>query len=245
MLDRLRRTPPLFLASVTSAKEARIAAATGADILDCKSPADGALGALPLATVREIVAALPASAIVSATVGDLPASAAILVPAAKAMAETGVSIVKVGFFGDGEVTTAIRALKSANLGTARLYAVLMADRNPDFDVIAELSAARFLGVMLDTADKSAGPLSEVMATEKLQAFVERARRAGLIAGLAGSLRRQHIPPLAALRPDILGFRGALCSGGRTGALQESLVAGVRDDIAAAREKFSRTERSVA
>ena len=36
-------------------------------------------------------------------------------------------------------------------------------------------------------------------------------------GVAGSLRPEHVAPLLALRPDVIGFRGALCHGGRRDA----------------------------
>ena len=46
----------LMLASVLSVEEAETALAHGADIIDCKDPHRGALGALPLARITEIVA---------------------------------------------------------------------------------------------------------------------------------------------------------------------------------------------
>ena len=54
-----------------------------------------------------------------------------------------------------------------------------------------------------------------------------ARAAGLLTGLAGSLTTADIPPLAALGPHYLGFRGALCRGDRTAALDPAAFAAVR------------------
>ncbi len=98
--------------------------------------------------------------------------------------------------------------------------------------------------MLDTAGKSAGSLTDVMERSRLTSFVERAKAAGLIAGLAGSLRIGDIGPLAALKPGILGFRGALCTGGRTGVLDAGKVLHVRQAIDAAANDDV-TKRSVA
>ena len=119
----------------------------------------------------------------------------------------------------------------------------MADRISDFSLVPHLARAGFIGVMLDTAAKSAGALTDVMARDKLEAFLAIAREHHLAAGLAGSLRECDIAPLAALGPDVLGFRGALCAGGRTGTLEEARVLAVRRaiDRAAGRE----TVRSVA
>lgn len=234
----LDRSSPAFLASVTTADEARQALAAGADIIDAKDPTKGALGALDPDTIRAIVAAIAGRAPVSATIGDLPTEPDVLCAAAQSTAATGVDIVKAGFFGDRDPREAIAALGrtdlgSANLGKVCLVAVLMADRNPDFAILPALAAAGFAGVMLDTADKRAGALPDVVAPVRLQSFLNDARRLGLSAGLAGSLRRADIARLVNLGPDIIGFRGALCSSGRTSALDGALVRCVRDDIDAA------------
>ena len=123
----------------------------------------------------------------SATIGDLPAEADVMVDAASAMAATGVDIVKVGFFGDADPRPAIAALGRALGGRTRLVAVLMADQNPDLTLLPVLAAAGFVGVMLDTADKSAGSLTTVLSQDRLAEFVRKAQANGLFAGLAGSL----------------------------------------------------------
>jgi uncharacterized protein (UPF0264 family) len=49
-----------------------------------------------------------------------------------------------------------------------------------------------------------------------------------MSGLAGSLRIGDIAPLAALGPDLLGFRGALCQpGGRAAQISTERVRAVR------------------
>nr|WP_244433876.1 (5-formylfuran-3-yl)methyl phosphate synthase [Azospirillum sp. B506] len=61
----------------------------------------------------------------------------------------------------------------------------------------------------------------------------RLLRAGsrLQTGLAGSLRVADIPALAALSPDYLGFRCALCSGERTNAIDPQEAARVAACVA--------------
>ncbi|HEY0145489.1 MAG TPA: (5-formylfuran-3-yl)methyl phosphate synthase [Methylovirgula sp.] len=241
MIDGLRLGKPAFLASVTNADEAEAALAGGADIIDCKDPASGALGALGADTVRDIVARIGGRLAVSATVGDLPSDPDILVKAAAQMAATGVDIVKVGFFGGDDPGAAISALGIADLGPARLVAVLMADREPDFAVVPELAASGFAGVMLDTADKTAGRLTSVLSIARLTKFVGLARDNDLFVGLAGSLKEGDISVLAGLEPDMLGFRGALCPAGRKSALERSRVAAIRRALDAAKlEKMRET-----
>ena len=88
---------PRFLASVRSVAEARLAAALGAELIDLKEPRRGALGAVPAAEQRRILAALgEGRPIVSATVGDHPFAADRLAGHLRRAALTGVDIVKFG-----------------------------------------------------------------------------------------------------------------------------------------------------
>lgn len=225
-----------MLASVTSVREACVAAAGGADIVDCKDPAQGALGALPADVVAAVRARLP-HAVVSATIGDLPARAEVLVPAARAMAATGADYVKVGLFPGGDAVRAIRALGNAfplrstadaDKAGPRLVGVLLADRRPDLSLIPVMAAAGFAAVLIDTAGKDGRSLTDILAPAALAVFIGEAHAAGLAAGLAGSLRLEHLPGLLAFEPDIVGFRGALCAGSdRRAAIDEGRVAGIR------------------
>ncbi len=219
---RVPQNRPAFLASVKNAFEARAAVAGGADILDCKDPGNGALGAVSPAVIREIMAAR-SGLTVSATLGDLPNDADLVVAAAKETAATGVHIIKCGIFASAGAVDVIRALGNADLAQARLAAVMMADREPDFDLIPHLAVCGFDVVMLDTAGKSSGSLRDLLSIARLELFLRRASEAGLTAGLAGSLSLEDVAPLVALGPAILGFRGALCSKGRTGTLESVKV----------------------
>jgi hypothetical protein len=121
------------------------------------------------------------------------------------------------------------------LGRVRLVAVLLVDQAQeaglDLGLIGPLRDAGFAGVMLDTADKRAGALPELLAGAALQEFVNAAQGAGLFAGLAGSLFASHVPQLLALAPDVLGFRGGLCrEGARNAAIDAQAVRAVRRAI---------------
>ena len=220
-----------LLASVTCEAEARLAAAGGADIIDCKDPAAGALGALPSAVVARIRAAVPAHVPVSATIGDLPAEPEPVLEAARAMAATGCDIVKIGLFPGGDAQATIRHLGRHLAPHASLVAVLMADAPCDPALVPALGEAGFAGVMLDTATKDGRTLRDHRDPPSLRAFIAEARAARLFAGLAGSLRLTQIPELLALAPDVLGFRGALCrASDRTSTLDASALAAVRRAI---------------
>lgn len=216
-----------FLASVTSLAEARLAAAAGADIVDCKEPAAGSLGALPLETIAAVRAGLPGVAL-SATVGDPSEDADAVSAAVLATAETGVDFVKVGVLPGAGGRKVIGRIGTLRLPPCRLVAVMLADRGYDIELLASLAPSGFSGVMLDTDDKSGPPLPGVLSEAQLATFIAAAQARGLFAGLAGALRLPHIAALRALQPDVLGFRGALCRGeSRTAALDAGAIAEVR------------------
>lgn len=224
-----------LLASVTDPQEARSALAGGADLIDLKDPARGALGALPVATVREVAETVAGRAPVSATVGDPPMVPDRMIAAVRQRAAAGADIVKVALSADEEAGPSLRALGSlADEGIA-VVVVLFADEGPDRSWIQSVAEARLAGIMLDTAGKGAASLRQLVTDGWLAAFVEMARAQGLMVGLAGSLQASDAAPLAALDPDYVGFRGALCRGGdRTAALDPEALAGLRARIASTR-----------
>jgi uncharacterized protein (UPF0264 family) len=227
---------PRLLASVADLAEAALALALGADILDLKDPASGALGAWPVPRLAEAAARFGGRRPLSATVGDLPMAPATLRDAARHTAASGVDIVKVGFFRGGDHVGCARTLGEVAAEGVRLVAVLMADQSPDTALLPVLAAAGFYGAMLDTADKRAGGLRHHLDEAALRRFVGTARAHGLLTGLAGSLAVVDVVPLAALGPDYLGFRGALCRGGRAAALDADAFRAVRQAVrSAARE----------
>lgn len=203
-----------LLISVTSPAEASLALAAGADIIDGKDVRRGALGALPGAVLREIVATVGGRVPVSATAGDWPAEPDKLVPAVEAIATTGVDLIKIGFYPGGNWQACLRAL--APLASDRnLIGMFLADLTayPEQHVAA-FAEAGFAGVMLDTAGKSGRRLTDLLPATRLGAFTDTARAGWMASGLAGSLTLDDIAMLAPLAPTLLGFRGAACSGSR-------------------------------
>jgi uncharacterized protein (UPF0264 family) len=217
-----------MLASVTSLAEARIALAAGVDIIDLKAPEKGALGAVPVAVVREVVAAIGGACPVSATIGDQPLQPEPVLASVLQMADAGVDYVKIGFFDGGDLSATLDALALPASGGLKLIAVLFGDRQPDIACLDAIAAAGFCGVMLDTQDKQRGSLLDCCEIVFLADFVTAARERGLLCGLAGSLRSGDVETLLPLAPDYLGFRGALCVGSRrTERLDEDAVREIR------------------
>lgn len=217
----------LMLASVADAKEAQTALAAGADIIDGKDPTHGALAALPRQRLAAIRGAVGAKAKVSATAGDWPMIPARVCAAVAELAGGGLDFIKIGLLAEGEAVAAALAPLAARQA---LIAVLFADRKPGASLIDAVASAGFAGVMVDTAQKDGRGLCDFLAPAAVAEFIARAHRAGLWAGLAGSLTLADIPVLLPLGPDFLGFRGALCAGSRKSAIDPALARAVRAAI---------------
>jgi (5-formylfuran-3-yl)methyl phosphate synthase len=229
-----------MLASVRDLEEARIVLDAGVDLIDLKQPADGALGALPVDVIRDVVAFVAGRTLTSATAGNIEPDVAAVQAAMDRIAATGVDYVKAGLFppqweqGGRDYAAVYACLAGLRPpGGARRIAVMFADLAPPPELVDAVADAGFDGVMVDTALKTGHSLPDVAGTEWLAAFVERARARKLLCGLAGSLRVAHIESLARLNPDYLGFRGALCSGqARAQGLDADAVRHVRDTLGA-------------
>ena len=215
-----------LLVSVRDVAEALLAAEHGADLVDCKEPSAGALGALPVETIAAVVRAdrsrFPGRTL-SATVGDFaPGAVDPVMERVAAVAATGVDYVKVG------VAPGAFALLDALRGCdAAVVPVFIADAGLDPALLERACAAPFPALMLDTADKSAGSLFDVLDTPTLRRFVQAARAAGRWSGLAGALRLEDAARVAVLGADFAGFRTAACAERRTGMLDAARVRALR------------------
>ncbi|WP_206453142.1 (5-formylfuran-3-yl)methyl phosphate synthase [Aurantimonas marina] len=215
-----------LLASVTGPEEAEIVIEGGADLVDLKDPAKGALGAVPPAVLDATLRAVAGRRPVSAVAGDLPMEPAVVRREVEARAAA--DYVKIGLFpASREARLAVIAALREPASRARLIAVFFADGDPDFTLLPVLAEAGFAGAMIDTIGKSSGRLLKHLSLVELSDFVATARRLELMTGLAGSLEPPDVPRLAVLKPDYLGFRGALTAGPRDGPVDLQAVRAIR------------------
>ncbi len=199
-----------FLASVATETQARQVHAAGADIIDLKDPARGALGAVNITVAEQVVQALGSVATISATIGDLPLRVDEIEPAILAMSGAGVGIIKVGVFGEqisDQVLGLLGELADRKINIMLVFFAEFFHHNVHYRQIKQSGVK---GVMLDTCEKGNGGLRDKLDDDVLAGFVSSAREAGLLCGLAGSLSHDDIADLLLLAPDYLGFRGALC-----------------------------------
>ncbi|MGH6762042.1 MAG: (5-formylfuran-3-yl)methyl phosphate synthase [Phyllobacterium sp.] len=200
-----------MLASIRNREEAEIVLQAGADIIDLKDPARGALGAVETGEIADVVDWVASRRLTSAACGDLPMKPEVIRAKVEEIAATGVDFIKIGFFPSDRLAACANVLQTVSKDK-KLIAVLFADHVYDGDLLAPFLDAGFHGVMIDTDDKSKGRLLHHLTPDRAGAFVSDCHDRGLAAGLAGSLEAPDIPRLLACKPDFLGFRGALCGG---------------------------------
>jgi uncharacterized protein (UPF0264 family) len=213
LLDR--QTSPQLLISVCTLDEAKIALAQGADIIDLKNPHAGALGALPLADIRSIVAHIKQQPmthkiLTSATLGDLPMQAEQWLPQLDQVIATGVGIIKIGFFATEDYEGCMQALLPYTQAGHQLIAVMFAEITYPDSLLADIKQAGFLGVMLDTQIKNGLSLFDHFSAKQAREFAKQVAAQSLLLGLAGSLRDSHLVAAKNLQPNFIGFRGGVC-----------------------------------
>jgi dihydroneopterin aldolase len=218
-----------MLASVANAAEAGVVVQFGADVIDLKDANRGALGAVSLDIARQAIAAVAGRSETSAALGDPPYDEDALLATARALAALGVDTFKLAV--DAPTLDRLSESLSGLARGVRLVGMMFADEKPDFALLAKLAALGFKGAMLDTRDKTRGRLIAHLEVVQLNQFCSQCRALNLMSGLAGSLEAPDVPRLLLVRPDVLGFRGALCRAhDRRGAIDPAAVVLIRDLI---------------
>jgi len=214
-----------LLVSVVSAEEARGALAGGADIIDVKDPAEGALGAPTPRVLSEVVEVVGDAAPVSVALGDdpgLPHTAAL---AARGAVACGASFVKVGLGGvDGleSAVALIGAVADAVGSEAAVIAAAFADVGAPEWLPALVERTGIAGALVDTFVKDGRGLYASLSEGELVDLIARTHRAGASFAVAGQLR---LGELCRVEADVVGVRSAVCrANDRTAHLEEGLVA---------------------
>jgi uncharacterized protein (UPF0264 family) len=215
-----------FLASVRSVEEAEIALRGGADILDLKEPDRGALGAVDSGTAARVVKLVSGDRLVSATTGDEINDTDKFVAQVLELTRIGVDIVKFPVYVDlpSQLLAAVGDLTQSG---CRLVAVLMSEPGTAGAQITPLALRGVFGAMLDTRDKRAGSVVARYGIAMLARFIERTRAERLRVGIAGGLSYHEVSDVLSIQPDFIGFRGALCVGGRNGSVSIDAVEKLR------------------
>lgn len=221
-----------LLVSVRSAAEVAAALAGGADIIDVKEPARGALGAADPEVILAVARRLPPAIPLSVALGD-PREPGAAVRRLTPRRRTGEVILKMGFAGgtaqDGMVDGLRAALDEAgHVGSPAVVAVAYADHAralapSPIEVLRTAALSGADGILIDTFLKDGRDLFASISYRALQEWVAEARASGLRVAVAGSLGREAVARVGDTGPDVVGVRGAACEGGRLGRISAALV----------------------
>jgi uncharacterized protein (UPF0264 family) len=214
-----------FLVSVVDTAEALESIKGGAHILDVKNPKEGSLGANFPHVIRRVKEVVPKNVEVSATIGDLPNLPGTASLAALGAAVSGANYIKAGLFGvrtPAEATDLMKEICKAVKEYDSGLKVIMAGY-ADFRTVGCVSPLEFPevahvvgadGVLVDIEVKDdENNLFDFFTDEELRRLVDNAHDNNLIVALAGSLDKKDVARVYDLDADILGVRGAVCTGG--------------------------------
>ncbi len=196
------------------------------DFIDCKNPSEGSLGANFPWIIKQMknLIQFNSSQLLSATIGDFPNLPGTASLAALGAAVAGADIIKIGLKGpttENECTflmsKVVKAVKDYNKNI-KIVAAGYADKirmesSPEFlslPVIAAKSGADI--VMLDTYIKDGNGLFDFLNVEQLKLFRDKAKELDLEVALAGNLRKDSLPKIREIWPDIIGVRSLVCEG---------------------------------
>jgi len=224
-----------LLVSVRDAEEARAALAGGAEIIDAKEPASGALGPVAPATLRAIRDVVPSSVPLSAALGDIRDEAQLLRALAGSLPP--LDFVKLGFSGVEDPGLIRQLLQAARLsldpGTA-LVAVAYADwtrvRALPPEAVAAALPAGVAGLLVDTACKDGAGLFDLFTPDRLRTLHSSLRGAGRWLALGGSLTREMLRAAVSTGAEVCGVRGAAAADGRNGTIDVGRVRALRAEL---------------
>jgi len=217
-----------LLVSVRDADEARAALAGGADIVDAKEPALGPLAPVAEPALQAICAAVPLTVPLSVALGDArPLDLTDVVSAVGLLQRRSGLFFKAAIV-SGSAQEAEEGIRAAcrMLEQRADRPVLVVARYVDgpsgaADLVrwVEVCAATGAGgLLLDTCRKDGPGLFGSVGIRALAALRQHAARHGTWLAVAGSVAMGDLERLGRVRPHIVGVRGAVCEGGRTGTL---------------------------
>lgn len=221
-----------LLVSVRNAQEAERAVAGGAEIVDAKEPATGSLGQVSGETLLGIRRVVPARLSLSAALGDIAGEDSLARALDGVTAE--VAYVKLGFKGLRQAPVVARlveravALADRRPGCPAVIAVAYADHDRAASLAPEVIAG-FLdgtgasGLLVDTCFKNGGDLFQYTTAVELSAIAAGLAAHELLLALGGGLGARHVSLARDTGAAVLGVRGAVCEGGRTGVVTEDRV----------------------
>jgi (5-formylfuran-3-yl)methyl phosphate synthase len=233
----------LLLISPINTDEARESIEGGADIVDVKNPKEGSLGANFPWVIRNIRNITPEGMHVSATLGDVPYKPGTVSLAAAGAVVSGADYIKVGLYGTKNYDEALEVMENV-VKSVREFdekALVVASGYADAHRVGAIDPMEIPRVaadagadlaMVDTAVKDGKTLFDFMDLNMLQEFNNMIHDHGLKSALAGSIKKDQLKLLHDVGCDVVGIRGAACTGGdrNNGSIHRSAVSELKGMI---------------
>ncbi len=233
----------LLLISPINTEEALESIEGGADIVDVKNPKEGSLGANFPWVIKNIRKITPKEMHVSATLGDVPYKPGTVSLAAAGAVVSGANYIKVGLYGTKNYDEALDVMKNVvrSVKDFNEDALIVASGYADAHRVGAVDPMEIPRVaadagadlaMVDTAVKDGKTLFDFMDVEKLQKFNDTIHEYGIKSALAGSVKKDQLKLLHDIGCDVVGIRGAACTGGdrNNGSIHRSAVKELKDMI---------------
>ena len=214
-----------LMISVINGDETHAALEGGADIIDIKNPAEGALGAPSPATIQDACLALKGRKPFSVALGEFPGKPCAAALAAMGSAYFNPDFIKIAFIphtSPEEIAQTLQEIKKSLCCVQKpisVVAVAYADtlrfaswKLEQFSAIAKENGAE--GCLIDTREKKNKSLIDYLTWEEIEQFISSCHSRQLFCGLAGCLQISDVMDLTRLEPDIIGVRSAVCGGDR-------------------------------
>ena len=228
-----------LLVSVQNQAEVAAAVTGGADLIDVKNTATGALGMANPDVLLQVARTLGGhreQIPLSAALGELSEWTPQRIATPQPAIAGHYDYVKTGLAGMQQQTNWFRKWQQVRqLFPEQCHWVTVAyadadrSRSPDIDTLIEAATAIGSEVLLiDTWKKDGSCLFDWCSEEQLHWVRQQTREAGIQLALAGQLRISHTPVLQRIAPDIVAVRGAVCeTHQRSGQMNAELVSQLR------------------
>lgn len=241
-LKRYRRSSPIrLLVSVRDAEDACIAVAAGVDVIDVKEPLRGPLGRADDGTLREIAEAVQGRAVLSYAAGEAidEYESVSKSDGDFVLARSPYALLKFGPAGLAQrndwrdvLTSIWESTAPGASPIAVAYVDYEAAKAPSPEAIVELAIERnCFGMLFDTFGKAPRLGLTALPNARLRRCIAKAKSAGLLVSLAGSLGIEDVPSVRTLGADVIAVRGAVCIGDRASRIEAQRIAALQEAIA--------------
>ncbi len=226
-----------ILGSIKNVEEASIVAEYNFDIIDIKNIDDGALGYVGDEQIILISNKIK-KRILSVTAGNqIHPNNYIMINRVELLNSLDIEYIKIGIFDLEYIKEHELFLKKIESLNIKKVGVLFADRRLDMNQIMNACTLSYDGLMIDTIDKSSKCTFDLLNIDLLNNFVEECHNSNKFCGISGSMTYENIEYAVSLKPDFIGYRGALCSSSNRKNLQANKCESIIKKINCANRKM--------